>query len=1181
MDTSALILNLLGPVEMLYQGQPLRLKRRVERAILYFLAVENRPISRSTLIDLFWSNKDGLDQRGALRTALSRLRKQLPDPNWIVSELDQVWIRANILQIDVFEFEYQFLNLHHTLSTFQENIALPHQMVNQIQEVLAMWQGDTFIEGDDLSIYPEFENWRQNRQWKLGYFRRFLLKRLADHYNLSGKLEESLDLYLQLASLDLLSTELHLTILDLLLRLGQHQDFVEYCDMLEAVYEKEFNTPLPEAILAKCKYSQILAIPIRDQNQRKWPSAPTIQVNLIGRQAELDKLHNYYRKGGLVVLRGELGSGKTRLVQELFQTLDVTPSLFVAPALDMENAMPFSPIIYALRQHITEDAWRALDPVWAKQLSLLIPELVDIRDDIQLAQSEVETQALFNAILHLLRLTSQRYGRMIFLLDNAHWVDKQTAQLITYIVSQKFFSEYGLLIIAYRPEENSLNLDSLLGQLYRDFSVHQIMLEGLFPAELGLLVKEVWGTLPTPPMLAQLVKETNGNPLLTLEIIHTIQGFSDGNKDVSNNDSLPLPESIRAIFRERLNRLDDRARHTLLCAAILGNSFSPNVLAKIAPMESSSETEVIDTLIRAGMLQSPQSNNHHHNHIQFTYEKIREVVLTEASPSRIQLIHRQVAEYLESEPEPLIRASAIAQHYLAGNDVSKAFRWLLQAANYAWEQSAMEDAVEIYQQAEDLVQSAPDDFFSINDIFRLYRQWSELAYQANQRDMLEQVALKLQFLGEKYRDPLLIGVSKMALANVCFMQFNFELSLEYIADAIKNLERTDARKSLIHAIIRQGHYFCWMNMFEETIECARKARSLTNLLTENPPEKETFVLYVNLLLGMTHIARGELFKALDYADIILSNDLSSFSPINQVSAYFILSHAYFLSGQYSDCEKFASEGMKKARAFNNEFFYETLLILCGKVKFIKGDLDAAFALATEAKISGQKNATSYTMMDANSLLGDIFHVLNEPLKASQHYRMAKIRSGYLKNSPRRLHNEIRLAHLLAGLGQLSEARDRIEQVFVTTQTLGVRHLYSSALSTAGKCDLFTGDLVSAEQNFAHAFEIAKENSLYFEMLISKMGKASVKLAEKKLSSADQLIREILIECEETEHVWLRLNALSLQSQLCQAQSQAIPPEYQLMWKSLIDNMEKHAQTEPVKASFDKIRPVWEALVDVL
>ena len=116
------------------------------------------------MIDLFWSNKDGLDQRGALRTALSRLRKQLPDPNWIVSELDQVWIRANILQIDVFEFEYQFLNLHHTLSTFQENIALPHQMVNQIQEVLAMWQGDTFIEGDDLSIYPEFEKDVYKRQ---------------------------------------------------------------------------------------------------------------------------------------------------------------------------------------------------------------------------------------------------------------------------------------------------------------------------------------------------------------------------------------------------------------------------------------------------------------------------------------------------------------------------------------------------------------------------------------------------------------------------------------------------------------------------------------------------------------------------------------------------------------------------------------------------------------------------------------------------------------------------------------------------------------------------------------------------------------------------------------------------------------------------------------------------------
>ncbi len=1180
MGSSPIKISLLGPVEISYQGQPLRLKRRIERAILYFLTVEHRPISRTTLIDIFWANEEHIDQRGALRTALSRLRKQLPDPDWIITDLDQVWLGAKNYQIDVFEFEFKFLNLHHILSTYQDKNALPQQIVDQIQEALAMWHGDTFIGGDDLSTYPEFEHWRQGWHWKLGYYRRVLLRRLADHYLAAGKLEAALELFIKLSSIDLLSTELHLKILDLMLRLGHHQEIIDYCDMLETIYEREFNAPLPDVILSKFQYAQIQINQGDDQNQRKWPSALTMQLKLIGRKAELDELQNCFAKGGLVTIRGELGIGKTRLVQELFQTMMPTPSLIVAPALDMENSLPFSPIIHALRNHISEEIWRDLDLIWVSQLRLIMPELTEIRTDIkdaQFAHTGSENQYLFDAVLHLLRLTAQRHGRMLFLLDNAHWADKQTTQLISYIVSHNFFKENGLLIIAYRPEERSRDLDILLGHLHRNYSVHQITLKGFLPSELALLANEVVGTLPAPPILSQLYQETNGNPLLALEIIRAIQELSDDSEKMSLASGLPIPESIRAIFRKRLNRLDDESRHTLLCAAILGNSFSLDTLAKITPMESSTETGTIDKLIHAGMIHAQQSNNQYQKNLQFTHEKLREVVLTEATPTRVQLLHHQAAIHLESETDPDTKAAIIAQHYLASDDHLNAFRWLLKAANHSWVIGAIENAVKEFQQAEKLTQTAPEGTIKVHDIYLLYKQWGEFAYQANQRDLLEQIALKLQFIGEKYQNPLMIGVSQMSLANVCFLQLDFELSLDFITKAIINLERTDERTTLIHAFLRQGNYFWWMNKFDETIESLQKAQEIINSLgKEKTPEKEALAFYAKLMTGMTYYARGEAARALEYAQIIYSYDIPRLKLFDQIHAYLMLSHTYQLSGQYSDAERYALKGMELTQDLKNEFIYEIFLILYSQVKFIKGDLDTAYVSAIEAQELGQKNGTMYTVVNANSLLGDIFQALYDPVRSFQFYRMAQIRSGYLSSFPQRLQNEIHLAYLLADLGQLSEARETLGNVIKTAQTHEMSHLQSFALCVLGLCDTIERDFSSAAKNNDQACAIAKEKHLKYELTISKLGQASIHLAQKRYAVTDKILKEFLAESKEIGHVWLQINGFRIMSQMYQAQNRKMPLEYQSMLTALIDEIQEHTQSEPLKDLFIKARQGWES-----
>jgi len=108
MEQMPLKIQLLGPVEIKFDDKPLKIRRRIERAILYFLATEHKPVSRTKLIDLLWPDGEQTDPRASLRTALSRLRRELPDPDMITTELDQVGLNLDRCEIDIEAFEKHY-----------------------------------------------------------------------------------------------------------------------------------------------------------------------------------------------------------------------------------------------------------------------------------------------------------------------------------------------------------------------------------------------------------------------------------------------------------------------------------------------------------------------------------------------------------------------------------------------------------------------------------------------------------------------------------------------------------------------------------------------------------------------------------------------------------------------------------------------------------------------------------------------------------------------------------------------------------------------------------------------------------------------------------------------------------------------------------------------------------------
>lgn len=1172
-------INLLGPVSINYQGEPVHIKRKLERAILYYLAGEHRPISRMALIDLLWPKAEQNDPRASLRTALSRLRKALPEPDILETELDKVGLKLDCCKIDVLRFEIYHTSLRRFLSSHAENQPLPEQIVAQIQQAIALWQGDGFIQGDDLSSYPEVENWHQLRHRLLSHQCKFLKRRLADHYLAAGQLELALVAFIELGRTDLADTAIHQSIIEILTKLGRYQDAIDYCDGLEVRYEREYNRPLPEPILNRCQYAHILVDKAKKQERRAWPIPLTMHLQLIGRDSELDQLRGAFFRGGLVVVKGEMGTGKTRLVQELYETLTPIPTLLFAPSRERESALPFAPIVHCLRHDVPQDTWQKIEPIWANQLSLLLPELADIRADLDrtmVTKLPSGKQHLFDALLHAFKLTAQLSGRLLFFLDDAQWVDQQTLQVLEYLVLHGLFDHDGLLVIATRSEEPNRDLDELIDHLHRTNHIQAITLRGLNPNELSHLIEQVSDEPLSHRFVDQLFRETNGNPFIALEIIRNIQGLPETLDQFESHMRLPLPENVHAVIRTRLNHLEDDVRQILQCAAILGEDVSLSAIQKISGFDDQADIRKIESLVNSGFITFVETDDSQLSTLHFTHGKMREVVLKETSPMRLKILHLQAAQVLEQETGAISKSAMIADYFLSGGDIYQAFHWFVKAGGHAWILGSKTDANVNYQKAEEILKNAPEGTFNLSDILKLYEQWGQYAYESDQIEALEEIGITLQNLGEQQNHPILLGVAQITLAEACFLRFQFDIALDLVERAIENLNLTDHRIALANAYMRKSVLCWWKLKYEDAVKAAQQVLLISQSIEEDTPKLLSIVFHAKHVLCVVFYAQGEADKCLNLAEKIHREYMHRLDPYDRIRTLYMLGYAHLTAANYAQCAAYAQQGLDLARALNITFVEEILLYIIAKAEVIQGHLDEAFQHSTRALQLGEQYDHVHTIVTANWLLGDIFFHLNKDVESLRYYRMAQIREGYHTASLHGLENNIHLAHSLIKSGKFAEARDLLQSTQAMTQKTRMWQLYAQTLLISDYCDLIDGSHSYTEDDYFEAEEIARQKGLKYELLWCATRRAQLCLHNGHFERTQQMLKEVFEKCQELNTPWITLYALQLCKELERGyEGKDLQIDYKKIFKSLVHELEAHTQTDPLKKNFEILKKGWE------
>ena len=426
-----------------------------------------------------------------------------------------------------------------------------------------------------------------------------------------------------------------------------------------------------------------------------------------------------------VLVGGEAGIGKTSLVSVVARHAYYVGIAVLYGRCDEELGIPYQPwaeVLGELIEHAPEEVLRAHVEARAGDLATLVPGLANRFADVPPARSsnpDTERHLLFSAVLDLLGRVSAELP-MLILLDDLHWADRPTLQLLRHVVSGS--ASLRLMVLGtFRPADVGVDdpLAELLAALHREIGVERMALGGLGDLELLSLLEAVAGH-EVPYGLAlrdALGAETDGNPFFVLEILRHLAetgalGRGDGQWVARPGLSFErLPVSVREVIGRRVHQLGGDATGTLAAASVIGRDFDLELLSAVVEKDPDVLLDVLDRAIASALIADAPD---HPGCYTFVHALIQHALYDELSAARRQRLHRRVAEALESLPgDREDRVGELAQHWYAATqpaDLEKTIEYSVAAGDRAQRRLAPDEAVRWYRQAlEILDRFEPDD----------------------------------------------------------------------------------------------------------------------------------------------------------------------------------------------------------------------------------------------------------------------------------------------------------------------------------------------------------------------------------------------------------------------------------------------------------------------------------------
>jgi len=709
-----LSLSLLGPFQATQDGQPLTgFESNKVRALLAYLAAEaDRPHSRDELIGLLWPDQPDATARANLRQALANLRNVIGDRTsatpFLSTTSDGIQFqRSERCSIDVVVFAELIAtcraHTHRRLETCRS-------CAQRLQQAVTLYRGD-FLAQFVQSGSEAFEEWTLIKREQLHREALDALYHLTQHFEWRGDYNQTLHYAQRQLELDPWREEAHRQVMRALALTEQRSAALAQYETCRRVLAEELGAEPAEETTAL--YKQIKAGTVTsDVQQRPWltPATP-----LIGREAELAEANAIWNKartgeGQVLLISGEPGIGKTRLLHELMAQERYSNAHVLLGECYAEGGTPFAPMAQALQSAMdlrVRDALNVLSPSVISDLIIFVPTLRDRFPDVPLnlpLEPQAEQQRRFDSVASFLSTLATR-APVLLIIEDVHWADSATLAMLRHIARRMRRSK--VLIVATHREaafDEAGLFHEWLGDLQRECAASSLNLTRLDKESTRDLLAALFREAITPEFLDGIFNATEGNPFFVTEVCQALidEGAvyrEGGGWQRLSMAQMQIPRSVRLAIQRRIERLPEATQDTLQRAAVLGREFEFDVLQAMSDLSEDALIDALDTAERAQLIGEVKKDGR--MTFAFAHALIPATLREGVSGMRRQRLHRRAAQALERVYAQRLGdfAAQIGRQYAEANDGEQAVPYLLQAGDRAREVYAYQKAIDHYQQA--------------------------------------------------------------------------------------------------------------------------------------------------------------------------------------------------------------------------------------------------------------------------------------------------------------------------------------------------------------------------------------------------------------------------------------------------------------------------------------------------
>jgi predicted ATPase/DNA-binding SARP family transcriptional activator len=983
LDPAALRIQLLGPFQAWRQQAALIWPTKKCKALFQILLIEpGKLVPAELLMEYLWPDLSPDRAKNNLWVTVSQLRRVLQPGSPKNTRFDFIQKKGEGYYFNS-ESDY-WLDVEEVATFLTSAQSAPgiHHQIKALESARYLFLGD-YLEDEPYAEWTQFPR----TQWQRRYQK--LLADLAEMYRQNGHFKQSSELCREILLLDSANETACRLLMRCLVSLKEIPGAIKvYQDVAQSLSTEFDIDPMPETTDLLHQIHQLDRggeLEIEDWTFSSIESA--VSTPCVGRGMEITQFSKLLSqtsagKGQTAVVSGEAGIGKSRLIQEMtiiahqqgYQT-------FNAQCFEVEQTLPYQPLINLVRQIITNDnRWQTLAPVWLRELAVLVPEMEEVASSATtLVPSldeldESQQGRLFQAICHLFANQAE-VQKSIIVVDDIHWAGPTTLLCLHYLT--RYIAPLQIaLILSYREENLSANagLVTLLNSLQREDHVTLFPITRLTKTDIGAFLTHKDDTAHNADRLSNwLYQETDGNPLFFISLIQSLreEGLLEIELDqdwfngVRTDPDLTLPEAIRVSVRDRLHRLSESERDVLDWMAVFGRRIDFHTLQKVNDQSKISLLNTVEQLAAKQQLVEIKGD------YEFAHNKIREVVYHDLSAARRTHYHHQIGSRLEKLIPSTEHAAILAHHFECGHETTKAAGYWMNAGEHALDTYAYQQAVQHFERALALTDSlAPqmDAYLGLGRAFTLSDDYTAAAAVIQQGLQLAEKA------SDKLRRTLLL-YAQAENANHQHPPDGGKLEVEA---ALTAAEQTGNDKYLALSLLLLTEVHESDGDLGSALETADRAQVTGHKLKDKLLEARAL-----LEIGFLHAQRADFNKAVSAADLGLQLLAGTDDRKAVAYAWNILGRAYGGCGDYSRAFEAFDRSQEEAGIIGDRYLLAQVFNMKGWLHRELGDYEKGLKFDQEGIESANRwDKPSPEISARLNLCLDLWH-LGDPKKVMQ------------------------------------------------------------------------------------------------------------------------------------------------------------------------------------------------------